>query len=1168
MLHLTCVKIAKIIIKQLDNLENKEHATMAASAAPRKPPGSVLVFLPGIAEIQFVRDFLMEEQDDQPRRKGLDWWCIPLHSSIPWEEHKKIFNEAPVGTRKIILSTNIAESSLTVPDIRYVVDFCLTKNMQADKDTNYPRLVMDWASKHQMIQRRGRAGRVSHDGRVYRLIPEEFYDRLPEEHVPEMQRVPLTKVVLDVKLVDMGSPKELLALAMDPPDVLSLQKTVLCLKEMGALLTTVGGKQNREDGDLTVLGEIVAHLPVDVKLGKLIVLGHIFGVLEESIIIASGLNGKSIFTAPFDRRVQAYKNKLFWADRTFSDCFAILLAYQTWDRKKTRGDFSIKSGGGDQREQDFCKGSFLQKNQLNEMKMQVDEIIKSLKMMDITPLAIQDPVRWSEERKFIILRLIMFGAFYPNYFIRSTNSEVEVMANKILMGRDPKNTVYMQGMDEEQAKFGELYAGQIKKLLQDCTKEEDKIKLTFEGRKVYIEFDRVLWDAERSMSGYKADQRGNMTGDIIHQVYVAVKLAKQGPMKRLNINLYGQENAETKYREWQEAIKQTKASLLTTEAIDQVPPPSMNMTEMQLKLVHISSPSMFWTHYGSEVDKQEDRLGEIIAKNLHRCEVIKSVKEVKCGNVYLAPYKEKTELHHTYYRARVNSIASAGTVAVFFIDYGNVDIVPIQDLRVITVDTIKEFPDIVKIPGLALECSLASIQPSKIRNSKGLWDEEVVESFKKILSQENCRVEGKIFSVIKSGSGHSKFVVNLESLEVTLGNNVDVIDVKEELIKARFGESAVESYLSQQDHRERMRFTAYNDAMKKHLKDYKTISKVPQLVAKEDKSKLIMKTPLSGPYSPLEHKILCVYRHGSGKMANIEMESVNTVMLDQAPSDPHDHWLVAAHVGINPGGDSLQLRNTSWLPARPGLGALSTMIFAPQVEVRHNAKRSRLTGFVAGLGPKTTWDKPEEEISKVERTLAFYPEHDMEVKFDINVNNQDINIVNKLRYWVNKMISKTEDGIMALTQPKNLDDAQKGIKRNLEELLERERTYEEKESLPSGREFRWNMLSPGIRLQSQLSDQEKFVYKMIDGVKMAATGNSKAVMEKLISLYSKADHMSLSPLPNTEVCPACPGQLKLTTPRDIYYHFNSDQHKQMESDLVQASEKGTSSYAGSVTSAL
>ena len=99
---------------------------------------------------------------------------------------------------------------------------------------------------------------------------------------------------------------------------------------------------------------------------------------------------------------------------------------------------------------------------------------------------------------------------------------------------------------------------------------------------------------------------------------------------------------------------------------------------------------------------------------------------------------------------------------------------------------------------------------------------------------------------------------------------------------------------------------------------------------------------------------------------------------------------------------------------------------------------------------------------------------------------------------------------MALTQSK------KGVMRNLEGLLEKERRCEEKAILSSGRD-RWNMSSAGIRLQvqSQLSDQVRCVDKMIDDVKIAATGNSKKVMEKLISLYSKADHMSLSPLPNS-----------------------------------------------------
>ena len=151
----------------------------------------------------------------------------------------------------------------------------------------------------------GRAGRVQ-EGRVYRLVSSNFYESLTEEHEPELKRAPLTKVVLDTKRLDFGSPKEVLALAMDPPDLLKLHKTVVGLKEIGALLTTVNNIQCPDDGDLTELGEIIADLPVDVKLGKLIIFGHIFNVLEDAIVIACGLSGKSIFTAPFDKRIQVW----------------------------------------------------------------------------------------------------------------------------------------------------------------------------------------------------------------------------------------------------------------------------------------------------------------------------------------------------------------------------------------------------------------------------------------------------------------------------------------------------------------------------------------------------------------------------------------------------------------------------------------------------------------------------------------------------------------------------------------------------------------------------------------------------------------------------------------------------------------------------------------------
>ena len=113
--------------------------------------------------------------------------------------------------------------------------------------------------------------------------------------------------------------------------------------------------------------------------------------------------------------------------------------------------------------------------------------------------------------------------------------------------------------------------------------------------------------------------------------------------RSLSIDLYGQDIAEVKHREWQEAIKQSKSSKLTTEAIDQVPPPDMKKIELDVKVTHISSPSMFWTHYGEDVEAKEERLQQIIAQNLDRCEGVRDRKLVKVGNVYLAPFKDKDD---------------------------------------------------------------------------------------------------------------------------------------------------------------------------------------------------------------------------------------------------------------------------------------------------------------------------------------------------------------------------------------------------------------------------------------------------------------------------------------------------------------------------------------------
>ncbi|CAL4066121.1 unnamed protein product, partial [Meganyctiphanes norvegica] len=187
--------------------------------------GAVLAFLPGLMEIEKL---IEELKQDYIRYK---WHVIPLHSSITSDEQRKVFAKVEPNVRKIIVSTNIAESSITVEDVKYVIDFCLTKNLTCDPVTNYTSLKMSWTSKSSCDQRRGRCGRTS-DGRLYRLVDRDYYQTFSQYSVPELCRTPLTHVVLKTKVLDMGEPQSLLALAMDPPQLHDIHRTILTLKQV------------------------------------------------------------------------------------------------------------------------------------------------------------------------------------------------------------------------------------------------------------------------------------------------------------------------------------------------------------------------------------------------------------------------------------------------------------------------------------------------------------------------------------------------------------------------------------------------------------------------------------------------------------------------------------------------------------------------------------------------------------------------------------------------------------------------------------------------------------------------------------------------------------------------------------------------------------------------
>ena len=152
------------------------------------------------------------------------------------------------------------------------------------------------------------------------------------------------------------------------------------------------------------------------------------------------------------------------------------------------------------------------------MEVAIDDLKENLKEVGIIepPRANVDEMDMS--RKWQLLQYAMFGAFYPNYFQKNVSSEVEINAHRVLQGRDPKTTVYLQGMDEKHSEYGAIYSGQIKSLFQECYKEEDKIDLTFDGRKIFVEFARSRADVDRRDDGFLQDPQRNLTGEVIHQV--------------------------------------------------------------------------------------------------------------------------------------------------------------------------------------------------------------------------------------------------------------------------------------------------------------------------------------------------------------------------------------------------------------------------------------------------------------------------------------------------------------------------------------------------------------------------------------------------------------------------------------------------------------------------
>lgn len=240
-----------------------------------------LVFLPGIADIRRCQQTIESDSTFDH-----NWILYVLHSSIPGEDQERAFAQPPPGVRKIVLSTNIAETGVTIPDITTVIDTGKERVFRFDERRQLSKLTESFISKASSKQRQGRAARVR-PGLALKLYTKDRYERLmSDQTAPEMLRLSLQDPALKIKLYGIGGIEETLASALTPPTAKNVRRAVDALREAKALTASE---------ELTPLGRQLARLPLDIWLGKMILTGIAFRCLDCAATIAAILTSKSPF---------------------------------------------------------------------------------------------------------------------------------------------------------------------------------------------------------------------------------------------------------------------------------------------------------------------------------------------------------------------------------------------------------------------------------------------------------------------------------------------------------------------------------------------------------------------------------------------------------------------------------------------------------------------------------------------------------------------------------------------------------------------------------------------------------------------------------------------------------------------------------------------------------
>ncbi|MFS0897966.1 ATP-dependent RNA helicase HrpA [Mycolicibacterium litorale] len=309
-----------------------------------EPPGDVLVFLSGEREIRDTAEVLRGEL-------GPTTEVLPLYARLPTAEQQKVF--APHTGRRVVLSTNVAETSLTVPGIRYVVDPGTARISRYSRRTKVQRLPIEPISQASAAQRAGRSGRTA-PGVCIRLYSQDDFEARPRYTDPEILRTNLAAVILQMAALGLGDVEQFPFL--DPPEKRSIRDGVALLQELGAF---------DQQGGLTDIGRRLARLPLDPRIGRMILQADTEGCVREVLVLAAALSIPDPRERPADREDAARQKHARFADE-HSDFVSYLNLWRyLGEQRKERSGSSFRR---------MCREEFLHYLRIREWQDLVGQL--------------------------------------------------------------------------------------------------------------------------------------------------------------------------------------------------------------------------------------------------------------------------------------------------------------------------------------------------------------------------------------------------------------------------------------------------------------------------------------------------------------------------------------------------------------------------------------------------------------------------------------------------------------------------------------------------------------------------------------------------------------------------------------------------------------------------